>query len=244
MVAEANELRAILNGIAKSELHEEVQKLYKNKLTLLIKLFDFTAVAYKDAQEILRKIDQRVHNEFAYFSRAQNSILKLSSENKYNFEFLLAVDDALSAVRHLLNDIVDLIVLHAESESDRIDSISKYSSIDAIQDNYEEIRDLLISIDDLISETRGIRGVLRIESYIDIIDSGKYSKIVSYCKRLPNLERQMKKKRGEEFREGIRTLATVVGVFVAIFVAGIAYLKYQSDESSKAHAETNVLKQK
>ena len=220
---DVDSLREKLASLQTLPFKSSIDVLYAEKLTFLVKLFDFTVKAYKEAQQIIGKIDDRIQMEYAYMSRAENAVVRLAIEGKFNFELCFAIDDALSAVRHLLNDTIDLVVEYAAKEANRLDSNSKYSSIFDVHAEYEEIDGLIIELDEKIAETRGIRGVLRIQAYIDIIDSGKFSRIVSFCRKLPQIERLLKKQRRADRYEAAKVVVPILALVVAIFAVAISY---------------------
>lgn len=225
--ADASGLREKLASLQTLPFKSSIDVLYSEKLSLLVKLFDFSVKAYKEAQQIIGKIDDRIQMEYAYMSRAENAVVRLAIEGKFNFELCFAIDDALSAVRHLLNDTIDLVVEYASKEADRLDTSSKYSSISDVHPEYDEIADLIIEIDEKIAETRGIRGVLRIQTYIDIVDTGKYSRIVAFCRKLPTIERLLKKQRRIDRYEAAKVVVPILALVVAVAAAIISYLIYK-----------------
>ena len=198
---------------------KDLEGLYETKINLLVKLVDFSAKIYKDAQFIIKNIDDRVQMEFSYFARAQNTMVRLTSAKEIDWYF--AVDDALTAARHLLNDIVDLVVDHLSIETDRLDTMSRYLTLSNVCNDYDEIADLLIEIKGRISETRDVRGVLRVYEYVTLIDDGSFQKLLGFSKKLKKYERDLKREIWIKVRlEGMKVVVPTLA-FVALLVFGI-----------------------
>ena len=209
--------RAALLSLKEANIDASVRSLYQKKLELAIQLFDFGADAFKTGQEVIEGFDTRILNEHQYFSRAQNTLLNQAQNGKLNIDSLLAIDDALTAVRHIVNDTLDLIILHAGKERKRLNKICQTVTISEVYQDYDKVRATIVAVNKEIADTRRVRGVLRVEKYIEIFTSGQYSEIVNFCHSIEEIEDRLKKKKAKEFIDAKRFW---IGIFVAV-TAGI-----------------------
>lgn len=198
-----------------------IPEVYIDRILLIIKVFDAGAEAYKKAQHLFVKIDDRIHNEFAYCARAMCSIFKAICTNDYDDNFSLAIDDALSASRHILNDCLDIIVCHAILESSNANKIAKFSGIADVRDDYLEIRAIIKSFNEKISLSRKDRGLARMDEYITMVESDQYKKLIDYCEDIPYIVDELKKKKLHEYQESRKwiigiSVTVVLGVSVAL----------------------------
>lgn len=217
--------RSALLSLKEVGIDESIRNLYQKKLELTIQLFDFGADAFKTGQEIIEGFDTRILNEHQYFSRAQNTLLNKAQNGKIDIDSLLAIDDALTAVRHIVNDTLDLIVLHAGKERNRLNKICQTVNISEVYSDYDKVRATIISVNKDIADTRRVRGVLRIEKYIDIFTSGKYEDIVKFCHSIDEIEERLKKKKASEFIAAKRFwIGASIAVFAAISGLAIKFL--------------------
>lgn len=67
-----------------------------------------------------------------------------------------------------------------------------------------------------ISETRKTRGVLRIQQYIEMFESGEYEKVLKFCRDIEEIEDCLIKKKRAEF---IAVRRFVVGIMVTFAIA-------------------------
>jgi hypothetical protein len=218
--------RSALLALKNVEIDESVKNLYQKKLELAIQLFDFGADAFKTGQEVIEGFDTRILNEHQYFSRAQNTLLNQAQKGSLDIDSLFAIDDALSAVRHIVNDTLDLIVLHAGKERNRLNKICQTVTISDVYPEYDKARATIVEVNKEIAETRRVRGVLRVEKYIHIFTSGKYADIVNFCHSINEIEDRLKKKKAKEYidskRFWIGASIAIAGLIATIIIKLLA----------------------
>ena len=209
-----NETRLALLNLKNLKIEPTIADYYGRKIELTIQLFDFGAKAFKSGQQIIDGFDTRILNEYQYFSRAQNTFISLSRQNTLSSDALLAIDDALSAVRHIINDTLDLIVTHASIEIKRLNNICETEGIADVIKDVGDVYILLSELHETIAQTREVRGVARIEYYIDIFVSGKYEKLIDFCQTIPMIEDALKKRKRREYLTGKRWFVGLVMAFL------------------------------
>lgn len=201
------------------EAHSNNASTPQEKLRFSLDVFDFGARAYKKAQHLIVEIDDKIHNEFAYYGRAKTTILKSILDNSASHEdFELAVDQATSAASNILCDSLDIVYFYAIEESKRISSISKFSNIVDVYPEYKEVRKILTNVSDSISLSREVRGIQRLEMYKDFVSGQNYEKLVQYCDQIPDIEADLKKRRAKEVLDARRWVLSL------LFPAAIALL--------------------
>lgn len=220
--------RNCLLVLKNATIDENISAFYQKKLDLTVQLFNYGADAFKMAQLITEDFDTRILNEHQYFSRALTTIAENALNGVLNVDSLFAVDDALSAVRHILNDTLDLIVVHAINERDRLNALSTTISLSDVYKEYDQIRPMLLAVNEKISHTRRVRGVMRIESYLEMFESGQYAQLVKFCQDISEIEDRIKRKKTEQFAVARRIwIGMIISAFVAITAAGISlYIKF------------------
>lgn len=193
---------------------------FQARIEDLVSIFNHGAKAYKLAQALLVKIDDRIHNEYAYCARAMVSIIDGVVKHSYDENFELALSDSLSSARHILNDCLDIIVSYAIQESDRLKRICQYSCIQDVYSDYHKVRASINEFVPIIAQSRADRGKTRVNTYIEMVESDGYKQIIEYCQSLETIEELLKKKRRAERNSvrlwGIGIIISVIGVSVAI----------------------------
>jgi hypothetical protein len=201
--------------------NSSIPEKHTSRILLIIQVFDAGAEAYKKAQLLIVKNDDRIHNEFAYCARAMTSIFKSICTNTYDENFDLALDDALNASRHILNDCLDFIVSYAIQESTKANEIAKFSSIIDVRKDYPEIRKIMKSFKEKISLSRKERGLVRIDEYIEMVESEQYKKLIDYCDDIPDIVAELKKKKLNEYQSSRNWVIGIAIALVSLVVGSI-----------------------
>lgn len=195
---------------------------YRNRLEQTVRVYNHGQQAYKAAQQLLLKIDDKVHNEFSYYARAKTSVVKGILENKFDENFDMAVSDAFGAARHILNDCLDLVIAYATHESNRLSKICKYSTISDVYSDFPDVKRTIDSVAHVISQSRGERGIERVNSYIDIVESNDYQKLLNYCHDVQLIEDSLKSKKASE-----RLAASRFAIGTSLALCGAAWAIYK-----------------
>ncbi|MEC4090900.1 hypothetical protein [Pseudoalteromonas rubra] len=200
----------------------QIPSEFQARIENLVLIFNHGAKAYKLAQSLLVKIDDRIHNEYAYCARAVMSILDGVVKHSYDEDFELALSDSLSSARHILNDCLDIIVSYAIKESDRLKRICRYSCIQDVYSDYHKVRAAINDFVPIIAQSRADRGKTRVATYIEMVESDGYKLIIEYCQSLDTIEELLKKKRRAE-KNSVKLWG--VGIIVAVVSASVAIIK-------------------
>ena len=162
----------VISEITHPTLHQEI--------TCFIELYGLAEEAYKTVQPTVGRIDDKIHNEFKYCSRAlRELLLELISDTSGETSSIVILKRAEHAVKNALNDSVDLIVGYA------VISIKEMASIDTGKELSVFIHDLPIIVKAIQDISRQIQvsrndSSLRIEIYRNIIRSDEFKKVVDF----------------------------------------------------------------
>ena len=235
-----DEFKESLKTLKELEFNETIASLYKKKFDFLIELFDYGSETFKKSQELIAGgLDTRILNEYQYFSRAQNSFLRASIKGVLDIDVCFAIDDALSASRHILNDNLDILNLHASSERKRLNDICEMIHICDVYEDDDKVRNAITYFEDKIAETRRTRGVLRIEEYIEMTNSENYTVLMSFFSNIEEIEIKIKKKKRAEYVVGRRWIVGLMliiagWIFIPIIKAEVTkFYQASSSEISK-----------
>ncbi len=165
-----------------------MDKSIEKQLLDIISLYDEAYKAYKIGQNLFVKIDDKIHTEFVYASRAKNTLLRCIIEGKYDNDFKSSYDDLRQSVKHILNDCLDLPLYFAISETARISRLSTRINISSVYSDYHKTAILINDLAIRVAETRKYRGDKRIQEYLKIVQSEEYKKLIDYCLLLPIIE--------------------------------------------------------
>lgn len=204
---------------------------FEQKLSEANERFNTGTKVYKDAQNILAEIDIKIHLEFGYCARAlvdiSNAIIKGEIDDNFDSNAWRALENYRMSTKHILNDVVDLIFIHAKLEIDRLNQISKYTGITQVYPDYHTVHDTLDDVSDIISLSRQQRGQARRDAYIKMIDDGIYKPVLDFCKKIPRIEEDLKKARRKEISDNRKYAgAYVIGIIGALIGVIGAALKF------------------
>lgn len=230
-----DDLKESLKSLKELDFSETISSLYQKKFDFLIELFDYGAETFKKSQElIVNGLDTRILNEYQYFSRAQNSFLRASVKGVLDIDICLAIDDALSASRHILNDNLDILTLHASSERKRLNDICEMIHISDVYEDDDKVRASITYFEDKIATTRRTRGILRIEEYIEMVSSDNYSVLMRFFSDIEEIEIKIKKKKKSEYVVGRRWIVGIV-----LIIAGWVFIPIIKAEINKLYQDTS-----
>jgi len=196
---------------------------YKKRLNDAIELFDFGQKAYKAVQNIISKTDFKIHSEFGYYARALTSVMKYHMDEDYGHSFQSSLDDVTGSARYIVNDVLDLLLAYAEISTNENDQICETTAVSQVYSGYDEAMDIIDRIAELTEETRGKRGVERVDDYLNVFRSDDYKKLRAYCVATPRIANDLKIKRKEEVIAGRRFLIQV-SITLAIGLTSISIL--------------------
>lgn len=179
-------LSDLIKGAQASNLH--IDEKYDHLLALLIHLSNHSMKAYKQVQNVIGEVDDKINSEFCYLARAETSIIYAVLTKKYDTDFELALIDAITSTRHIINDCLDIIAIHANkcylSILDRYDTIK----ITPHYKNFDNIQPLIREALELAATTRFTRGTSRIQEYLKFIEDGdKLPQLIDFCEVCPDL---------------------------------------------------------
>ena len=179
-------LSDLMKGAQASNLH--IDEKYDHLLALLIHLSNHSMKAYKQVQNVIGEVDDKINSEFCYLARAETSIIYAVLTKKYDTDFELALIDAITSTRHIINDCLDIIAIHANkcylSILDRYDTIK----ITPHYKNFDNIKPLIREALELAATTRFTRGTSRIQEYLNFIEDGdKLPQLIDFCEVCPDL---------------------------------------------------------
>lgn len=179
-------LSNLLKGAQASNLH--IDEKYDHLLALLIHLTNHSMKAYKQVQNVIGEVDDKINSEFCYLARAETSIIYAVLTKNYDTDFELALIDAITSTRHIINDCLDIIAIHANkcylSILDRYDTIK----ITPHFKNFDNIQVLIREALELAATTRFTRGTNRIQEYLKFIEDGnKLPQLIEFCEVYPDL---------------------------------------------------------
>ena len=195
---------------------------YRNRLEQTVRVYNHGQKAYKSAQQLLLRIDDKVHNEFSYYARAKTSIVKGILDDKFDSNFDMAVNDAFGAARHILNDCLDLVVAYATHETMRLSQICKYTTISDVYSDFPQVKRTIDNIAHAISHSRSERGIERVDSYIGIVESDSYQKLLDYCHDVQVIEDNLKSKKKSE-----KNAATKFAIVLSASLCGAVWAIYK-----------------
>lgn len=225
-------LKKEIEAIKLLDFNESISSLYQKKLDFLVKLFDYGAQVFKKSQKVILGLDTRILNEYQYFSRAQNTLIRIAISKELDIDACFAIDDALSAARHILNDTIDILVLHASSQRQRLSDICETIHMDDVYSNGKELKQAINYFEDKIAHTRKIRGVLRIEEYIEMVESDHYKFLINFLNDISEIEFKIKKRKKAENIVGKRWTIGIIVIIIGWFCLPIvksAVDKYTND---------------
>lgn len=179
-------LSDLMKGAQASNLH--IDEKYDHLLALLIHLSNHSMKAYKQVQNVIGEVDDKINSEFCYLARAETSIIYALLTKDYDTNFELALIDAITSTRHIINDCLDIIAIHANkcyvSILDRYDTIK----ITPHYKDFDNIRPLIKEALALAATTRFTRGTNRIQEYLKFIEDGnKLPQLIEFCEIYPDL---------------------------------------------------------
>jgi len=196
----------IICDLAHPDLH--------NRIENFCELYGLAEEAYKIVQPIVLKIDDKIHNEFKYCSRALRELLQeLTSDTVTELSAIDKLQRAEHAVKNALNDSVDLIVGYA------VTSIKEMASVDTGKELVVFIHDLPIIVKSLKHISRQIEASrndtsLRIEIYRNIIKSDEFKKVVDFCENIEVILNNIQADYSRLVKEKRRFLITI---FLTVF---------------------------
>lgn len=177
--------------------------------------------AYKSVQPIVLKIDDKIHNEFRYCSRALRELLQeLTTDTVTEISALDKLQRAEHAVKNALNDSVDLIVGYA------VTSIKEMASIDTGKELVVFIHDLPLIVRALknisrLTETSRNETNLRIEIYRNIIQSDDFKKIIDFCGNIEVIMNNIHADYSRLVKERRRFLITITLSILGVLMATV-----------------------
>ena len=196
----------------------------KKRLLDSIELFDDAYEAYKIGQSLFVEIDDRIHNEFVYASRAKNTLLRCIIQSDYGIDFRLSLNDLEQAARHILNDCFDVALYFAINETKSISGLSKRISISSVFSDYHKVAALINEFVIKVAETRKKRGGARIQEYLELVKSENYKSLISYCLALPTIKNDFIIAREDDIRKSRRFLWVIVTSIVFGFAGVVTQL--------------------
>ena len=205
-------MAAVICSVNHSALHGRIKKFCE--------VYGLAEETYKKVQPIILKIDNKVHNEFRYCSRALRELLEeLSHEGFTEQESLDKLQRAEHAIKNALNDSVDLVVGYA------ITSIREMAEIDTGKELVTYIHDLpLISkalqeLSRKIEESRNDSGS-RLEIYSEIIKSDEFRRAIEFSQNAEIIKNTIITDYGRLVRDArrffISTSITIFGIFITL----------------------------
>jgi hypothetical protein len=216
------DLHGFISNLKKIEVDESVSDLYAKKVDLLVELFDLGAKIYKEAQQSIIKVDTRILNEHQYYSRALNTLMAAAKKGSIGVDQLFAIDDALTAAKHIVNDTVDIVVMHALIEIKRLSNISALLTIGDVygEEKYEKLLESINFINQKIALTRRSRGIVRVEEYIEFVrDGGGFDVVAGFCRDVEQIELRLRKLRRQEHVSGRVALYSLIVSIIAVVVS-------------------------
>lgn len=179
-------LSDLMKGVQASNLH--IDEKYDHLLALLIHLTNHSMKAYKQVQNVIGEVDDKINSEFCYLARAETSIIYAVLTKKYDTDFELALIDAITSTRHIINDCLDIIAIHANKCY--LSILNRYDTIKITPHfkNFDSIQPLIREALELAATTRFTRGTNRIQEYLKFIEDGnKLPQLIEFCEIYPDL---------------------------------------------------------
>lgn len=167
------------------------------RIRFALDIFDRGAAAYKKAQNLLQKIDSKVHNEYQYSARANATLLRwqIDPTSISPTDVELAINNATEAACHILNDVLDLIFYHAKKEGSKLSGLCKYTLIGDVYPEWPQVRSIINRFSETIAQSRGGRGIGRVRAYIDMVESEDFKTLIRFCESTQAIEDDLKVKR-------------------------------------------------
>lgn len=179
-------------------------------------IYSLAEFAYKRLQQFLLKIDDEVHHEFRYCSRAMRDFV-VCCDHSTEEQQLAAIERATHAVKIAFNDSIDLVLMNAAM------AIEEFSNIDSGRELVFFIHDLhdvvasIQKINEMISESRADNGK-RIEFYAKILHSNEFKSVVKFSEKIDVFRNVILTERGRVVRDGRKFVVTVsISVVAALF---------------------------
>lgn len=145
--------------------------------------YSVAEAAYKRLQTILTKIDDKIHNEFRYCSRALSEFISdtpaLNEDEKIG-----ALLRATHAAKNALNDSIDLLVGYARITMSNFSDADSGRELILFIPNLKKIQESLSVIDDRIVHSRSNANG-RVGVYTAILDSDEFRVILDFCENIP-----------------------------------------------------------
>lgn len=159
---------------------------------LLSHLTNHCARSYKQVQNIIHKMDDKISTEFAYLARAEATVLISITTKTFDVNFNLALIDAITSARHIINDCLDIIAYSALERYKKLCSTYNTKDLNLYCSNFEQLPDIIREATILSEETRFVRGTQRIEEYINFIENTeKFPKLIDFCSNFEKIEQKL-----------------------------------------------------
>lgn len=196
-------------------------------------IYSLAEFAYKRLQQFLSKIDDEVHHEFRYCSRALRDFVACCNHSTEEQQ-LAAIERATHAVKIAFNDSIDLVLSNA------VMAIEEFSNIDTGRElvffihDIHEVSSSIAKINKMIAESRADNGK-RVEFYSGILHSSDFNTVVRFSEKIDVFRNNILTERGRLVRDGRKFVVTVsISVVAALFsLVGILqkmpdFIKYLS----------------
>lgn len=185
------------------------------------KIYGLAEKAYKSLQTLLNQIDDKIHNEFRYCSRALKEFV-ISLPNAKEEETLENILKAIHAVKNAFNDSIDLVLGFAALKIKELADIDSGKELILYIPNLQQILCDIAIIHNKIAESRRTVEV-RISIYEEILDSLEFKRVVEFCNIVPILENNIRTDYGRIVRDARRFYITAslsaLGILFAIIGA-------------------------
>ena len=183
-------------------------------------LYGLAEEAYKSVQAILLQIDDKIHNEFRYCSRALRELLQdLTVEHTTERAALEKLQRAEHAIKNALNDSVDLIVGYASLSIREMASIDSGKELIVFIHNLSDIIKSIKSIYRRIEESRNNTNN-RVEIYIDLIKSDDFKVVTDFCGNIEVIKNNINSEYYRRVKEGrkfvIQLAVTIFGILISL----------------------------
>jgi hypothetical protein len=143
------------------------------------KIYGLAEKAYKSLQTLLNQIDDKIHNEFRYCSRALKEFVSSLPDAKEE-DNLGNILKAIHAVKNAFNDSIDLVLGYASLKIKELADIDSGKELILYIPNLHQILCDIANIHDKIAESRKTVEI-RISIYEEILDSQEFKRIVEFC---------------------------------------------------------------
>jgi len=196
--------------------------MYSEKIKTAVddfsRIYGLAEKAYKSVQTLLNQIDDKVHNEFRYCSRALKEFVT-SLPGASEEETLENILKAIHAVKNAFNDSIDLVLGYASLKIKELAAIDSGKELILYIPNLQLILSDIVNIHEKIAQSRNTVEV-RVSIYEEILDSQEFKRTVDFCNLIPVLENNIRTDYGKIVKESrrfmITALLTTFGILIGI----------------------------